>query len=231
MNAQQFVELTRDVIAWNAVARDTVHNFSEASINKQNDYIHEEIKETIKALIEDNSVEVLDGFADIFVTLIYKYFLLIKGEDELADALYGINEELILVSKVGRESTYDLLNSCSLVGFYGVCENEIRDCAIAVEMLFVAIQSVEKLYDVDMYEVTKDVMQSNWSKYPAFWPEENYDLECQRIQEVRGMKNVSYKTVTVGTKTFVVFRDDFGNGKIMKPLSYTAANPAKFLNN
>lgn len=224
MKIEQFNELAVDVFNWNAVARNNQHVFGEKAVLAQSDYIHEELKETLNALMKNDVVEVLDGVADVFVTLVYKDFLLQHGAFEFGDM-----EPILPTGLTEREHFYDIINLCSMIGFYGIVDNDPDRVGISIELLFILMNLVEEIYDVDMYEVTKNVMESNWSKYLGFTEGYDYNLECRAIEEARGMKDVGFNTVEVAGKTYVVFRNANGTGKIMKPLSYTPANPGQFL--
>ena len=78
MNFNTFNRQIQDVIDWNAVARNMTHTFTDSDLVAQTSYVHEEAMETIAALATKDLKETLDGIADVFVTLSYKYFLMRK---------------------------------------------------------------------------------------------------------------------------------------------------------
>ncbi|MNN77097.1 hypothetical protein D3C81_1935300 [compost metagenome] len=52
----------------------------------------------------------------------------------------------------------------------------------------------------------------------------DYEGQCRVIEQAYTRKNVQFSTVEVNGVTRVAFRDNFGNGKIMKPTSFVKPN-------
>jgi hypothetical protein len=83
---------------------------------------------------------------------------------------------------------------------------------------------VEEWYNVDMHKVIDLVMSSNWSKFPIYDEKVDYQAMCHEIEFERGKENVGFSKVEVAGVERVYFRDNFGQGKIMKPASFV--NPS-----
>jgi vacuolar-type H+-ATPase subunit D/Vma8 len=87
----------------------------------------------------------------------------------------------------------------------------------------------EDLYKVDMHVVVDAVMESNWSKFPIASEVKDIDAMCEWIEEVRKRENVGYSFAEVAGVQRVTFRDNFGEGKIMKPSTFVEPNIAALL--
>lgn len=226
MDIQKFNACMADVIRWNAVARDGVHDFSPQAVVNQTDYIHEELMETIVAVATKNDSEVLDGVADVFVTLAYKYFLMTgKTSFELIPG-YDSNDNIIFE---GRGMQCALLSFVSMMACENVDFTEDLDIDKQMFALFDLVDVVSKHYLVDMAEVIEHVMASNWSKFPRAADCAMPNHMCRDIELARDKKDVDWRRVSSDGVDYIVFRDNGGAGKIMKPLTYTEADCAQFL--
>lgn len=231
LTLKTFKEQYENVVAWNLVARNGVHDFGADAIARQTEYTRSEIQETLDALAEQDSVEVLDGMADIFVTMAYKHFLVCGGVVnwgqvesciEFMKSFKGEYEEL---AKQSQDMIKEhLLNVARLV----MEENqaEVFDNSSLCPMIDL-INLVGYYYDVDSMDVVKHIMDSNWSKYSKV-STVDIDKEVAYISK----KNQNFKDI-VGTinadHDVVVFRSDNGAGKILKPSTFWNANCQVFL--
>lgn len=227
MNFAQFCTLYKDVVAWNAVARMGEHTFDTDAIERQSGYVHEEMMETIGGIALNDNVETLDGLADVFVTLAYKYFLVTNGADmKFPEEHYHYTGAEIISRQLFQNTMIESV--CTLALFNSGVSNAYT---ISSDMatLYDLFQTAEKFLDVDMNDITLNVMFSNWTKYLVFDPTFDYDLECRKIEESRKQTNVAWSTYRLVDTVYVVFRNDFGNGKIMKPTSFAAPTFAELL--
>ena len=231
LTLQTFKEQYENVVAWNLVARNGVHDFGADAISRQTEYTRSEIQETLDALAEDDSIELLDGMADIFVTMAYKHFLVCGGVVnwgqvesciEFMEADDGEYEQMV---KENQALIKDhLLDVTRLV----MEENqaEVFDNSSLCPMIDL-INLVGYYYDVDSMDVVKHIMDSNWSKYSSV-ATVDIDKEVAYISK----KNPDFKDI-VGTinveHDVVVFRSDNGAGKILKPSTFWNANCRVFL--
>lgn len=79
-----------DVVTFNAVAGNLT-NVTDDSIDNQLDFIFEEFQETVTAFEEGNKVELLDGAADLFVTVAGLLQKLEAAGYDVATALERVN--------------------------------------------------------------------------------------------------------------------------------------------
>lgn len=231
LTLQTFKEQYENVVAWNLVARNGVHDFGADAIARQTEYTRSEIQETLDALAEDDSIELLDGMADIFVTMAYKHFLVCGGDVnwgqvesciEFMEADDGEYEQMV---KENQALIKDhLLDVTRLV----MEENraEVFDNSSLCPMIDL-INLVGYYYVVDSMDVVKHIMDSNWSKYS---PAATVDID-KEVAYISN-KNPNFKDI-VGTINVehgvVVFRSDNGAGKILKPSTFWNANCQVFL--
>ena len=218
----------QQVLAWNLKSRlmslsqyqEKIENdelFRQAEIANQTTYLLEELKEYRDALNDNNHVEMLDASADIFVVasfLTYQYFA-----SEVA--LHSILTQL----------PADILSDNPYEVFLRMTERkDVSLEMVATSVATVMLQARNSLIRTNYNgkATTKVVLSSNDSKYPnkkqltsfhnvkdineAVKLEEKW-IETHRGKEsVKGVWNEEYKVW--------VFRDNGGEGKIMKPSSF-----------
>lgn len=225
MNLNTFNRQIQDVIDWNAVARNMTHRFEQVDYDNQTSYVHEEVKETIAGLATNNTIEVLDGAADIFVTLAYKYFLN-RGVfmNDFVPELLTCEE---LTEPKLREDYLIFAASSILTNNLYVASD--ADMHYTMELLYFFLNTVEEWYGVDMHAVIDEIMHSNWSKFPVFAEGTDYEGLCRVIEQAYNRQNVAFSTVEVNGTVRVAFRDNFGQGKIMKPSSFVKPNVQSLL--
>jgi hypothetical protein len=222
----------KNVVRWNAVANKGQHIFDKKALTLQTNVTHSEIKETIAAIASDDVVEVLDGVADVFVTLAYKYFLTTRSTEFKMSVADEGGECLTIVPVEQSFFELSVINDLGCIMDLNLNTNDKDDTAYAMCILYDLINKVEQFYGVSMADVIQDVMDSNWTKYPKRTEKCTDDVLDERsvsIGSLRGYKDVHWLISNVDGVEYVVYRANFGAGKIMKPLSYTAADPGKFL--
>jgi hypothetical protein len=200
-----------NVIHWNAVARMGEHDFSQEAIAKQCDYTIEEIEETIKALIENNLVETLDGLADIFVTASYLAYVVgnIRGYQK-QDLLPSTDRSNMLVTLALMHAEVSLCKDNP---------SKVDTARILYDVIDLLVSFCEDK-EVDPVALIKEVMDSNWSKFPEA-STVNIENEAAIIPgNVAGI---------VTSDNRVVFRDGNGQGKIKKPSVFREPNIAKLI--
>lgn len=227
MNIADYNRQIQNVIDWNAVARNMTHTFDQSVINKQAEYVHEEIMETITAASTKNIKELFDGAGDIFVTLAYKYFLL-RGEFNNDFVLDDIFEEEDFANDRKRQQALIFISTC--ISGYNLFGDTVTDLEQAMSALWTLMESIEKWYSVDMHAVVDEVMRSNWSKFPEFDEAVDYSAECRWIEEARGQTAVAFSVVEVNGVKRVSFRNQGGTGKIMKPACFFEPDVMSLLN-
>lgn len=220
MNLNTFNQQIQNVIDWNAVARNMTHTFTQGDIDAQTGYVHEEIKETIGALATNNIVELMDGAGDIFVTVVYKYFLM-RGEFALDFAPEELTCEELTEPRLREDYLIFAASTMLTNNLYADSNNDMKYC---MELLWFFCNTVEEWYGVDMHAIIDEVMRSNWSKFPIYQEGFDYKGMCRVIELARLKQNVDFSTVEVGGVTRVAFRDKFGQGKIMKPATFIEPN-------
>lgn len=225
MNLNTFNTQIQNVIDWNAVARNMTHTFTEKDLEGQTSYVHEEAKEFIAGVATGNTVEIMDGAADIFVTLAYKYFL--KRGEFNGDF---VPENLVCEELVDQKMREDyLIFAGSNILTNNLYAEDARDVTFTMELLYMVLNTIEEWYGVDMHAIIDEVMRSNWSKFPIYQEGFDYVGTCRVIELARQRQNVQHALVEVGGVTRVAFRDNFGQGKIMKPTSFVEPNIASLL--
>ena len=73
MRPTSLVKYAKHVVDWNSVAVSAKGEFTP--LEKQWEFVGEELEETIKALSENDRKEVIDGACDLFVVASYAYWL------------------------------------------------------------------------------------------------------------------------------------------------------------
>ena len=228
---ERFKEQFMNVVNWNAVARNGVHDYGQDALNRQTEYTRSEIQETLVGIINDDHQEVLDGAADIFVTLAYKLFLQAQGDvdwEEVADTLFTIDQQrrgLVETTNAyfNKQNLLDLTVSVRIANDF----EEASDLALG--LLVELMMEIESQYGIDSLELTKHIMDSNWSKFPPAQDLNVTDQEVQYITEKMGGKFVDIVGTLNEDFNVIVYRSDKGIGKIMKPSTFWEPDTKQFL--
>lgn len=201
-----FVETIKEVVEWNAVARPD-ETFDDERIRTQSKFVIEELRETLVALLENNVVEYIDGLCDTLVTMGYLYYLQCGGVVDLE-----IEENFVEVLEDSESySQYDLIYTVSQMLFD--IDKGFSSCYYSMESLMILFYLLEKK-GVDVRVAMREVLDSNWSKYPSNLTTEQAIEEAKWIASNKDMGGVDYKFV--GDRV-IFFNSD---GKIMKPSTF-----------
>lgn len=222
---EQFNTHLKSVIDWNAVARNFDVTFSQEDILRQTEYTAEEVFETISALALNDTVEVIDGICDTFVTLAYKYYQ-ITGKAE-----YEGTEFLDAYEVVRDISAHNLSMIAILVQLqkYNLFATTDAQYEVAMDALHQTMRYMTDAYTIDMNEAMTEVMDSNWSKFPEFDDTVDYESECSWIEQYRKKTNVKHSVIDVNGIKRVVFRDEGGTGKVCKPSTFKEPDLARLM--
>lgn len=227
MNLIEFNRQIQNVIDWNAVARNMTHSFDQSVINKQAEYVHEEVMETITAASTKNIKELFDGAGDIFVTLAYKYFL-VRGGFQNDFELHDVFEEEVVTEARKRQQA--LIFVSTVISGHNLYSETVGELEEAMSALWTLMELIESWYGVDMHAVVDEVMRSNWSKFPEFQEGVDYDAECRWIEGNRVQTHVAHSVVEVNGIKRVSFRNQNGTGKIMKPACFVEPDVMSLFN-
>lgn len=239
LTPEKFVQYMTEIEKWNATARVVNSENAKELFIQQQPFVMEEIEETLKALNEDDTKEILDGAADILVTLGYKISLLNiaignKGysegvEEQSKREMYFMESQI----KTNAESTYqdllffleDALVDSNNIEFPESSDYHYftRNSMWIARELFDFLKLVEFYTGNDLCLVIEDVLESNWSKFPKFVSEE----VCKKEEEyiLNNRKDVEFVISTVVGDRVVYFNQ---NQKIMKPSTFQDVDPSKW---
>jgi len=184
LTPEKFVQYLSEIEKWNATVRVVNSENAKELFIQQQPFVMEEIGETYKALNEDDTKEILDGAADILVTLGYKISLLnisIGNKGYLEGIEKRLQRDMDFMEcyiKTNAESTYqdllffleDELVDSNNIGFPGSSDYYYftRSSMMMALSLFEFLKLVEFYTDNDLCLVIEDVLESNWSKFPKF---------------------------------------------------------------
>lgn len=204
------IKYAKHVVDWNSVAASAKGEFTP--LEKQWEFVGEELEETVTALIENDRKEVVDGACDLFVVASYAYWL---------SNNYSLSSEKYL--------TYNPDLKFSPGKALDAFANDDYE-----EMLKL---STALLFGLDMQldKNMSSVLHSNDTKYPYrinienLYPGTSYPealrQECKAIEERSKGRytGVYFREVDdIGTPDIsgprIVFFDS--NGKIMKPSTF-----------
>lgn len=216
LTTEQFNTHLKSVIDWNAVARNFDVTFSQEDILRQTEYTAEEVFETISALALNDTIEVIDGICDTFVTLAYKYYQ-ITGKAEFEGTSFLDSYEVL--SNIS-ERNLSLIVVVVELQKYNLFATTDEHYELAMDSLHQTMRYMTDVYTIDMNEAMTEVMDSNWSKFPEFDDTVDYESECSWIEHYRKKTNVKHSVVDVNGIKRVVFRDDGGTGKVCKPSTF-----------
>jgi hypothetical protein len=233
MNFNKLAEQINEVIRWNFVSQNGSHDFSNEKKVKQNDYVEEEAMETIAAIATKDLQEIFDGTGDILVTYSYLCFLCNPEQEITAELLNRIkydyanyidDTQKIHWSQLVSQVT-DLVNMANYL--LEMDDETIYPRDEILEELVGLLELMRLAYpNVDLYGAIDAILESNWSKFPLLTDQTpaQIEQECRWIEIHRKKNNVAASIVQSGDKMYIVFRDDHGQGKIMKPSTFAEPN-------
>lgn len=228
---QLFVEYLAQIKEWNATARDVHKENAEEIYNNQTAFVEEEILETIASYEQNNIKEILDGAADVLVTLGYKVSLLniaigydfyLENIETILDTEYHdykFNGSVAYLLKELKEINEAKVNFKDLVLGTNYLQFDVK----IAENVYKMLASIENYTNKSLVPVIEDVLESNWSKYPFYKSEEVCEYELNFIKNNR--KGVESVTYTVRNDRVIYFNQ---NNKIMKPSTFQDVNPTKW---
>lgn len=225
---EDFNAQLESVIKWNAVGNNFQQRFTIEDITRQSGYAEEELYEAVSGIASNDLQETLDGVADTFVTVGYKSFM-ITGNRIHTDDGTGVNSFIPADSSRSYAKWAIISDINCLIGL-NLNSPSSDEAAVSMDILFDVVSNVQTAFNVDMVEVIREVMDSNWSKFPIYNPSaDDYEAECRWIEQYRKKENVAFKVVNTGDEVRVVFRDDNGAGKICKPQTFKEPDLTRFL--
>lgn len=228
LDIESFISQYKNVVEWNAVARNGVHVFDQDAISRQSEYTRSEIQETLDAIRDNDSVEFLDGVADIFVTMTYKHYLTQNGDVDDAEIVKAI-EFMSSEGTITFENDHELAKEhLKEIADIVMLENSspVFDTSSLCSMIEL-MNLTELYYDVNVMDVVKHIMDSNWSKFPKVG---HTVIEAEVAYIANNNPEFKDFVGTVNeTSGVVVYRSDNGIGKIMKPSTFWSADCARFL--
>lgn len=203
-----FSDLMERVAKWNSLPNKGKHDRSLASINNQKRLVWEEAEELLTALKENNEVEMLDAWCDLFVVLSYFVFLNLPTDEINPDMLKDLNS---------LPTDKPLDNFIKELAAYSDVQ-ALRDVCSAIS-----------LYKGEGYNALLEVLDSNDSKYPSIYeyPSSIYiESESKRIEQDSKGRYTGVSGSYYDGK--VCFKDS--NNKIMKPKEFKKPNLLPFIN-
>lgn len=205
------IKYAKHVVDWNSIAASAKGEFTP--LEKQWEFVGEELEETVTALIENDRKEVIDGACDLFVVASYAYWL---------SNNYSLSSEKYLTYNPDLK----FLPGKALDAFANEDYEEILKLSTAL------------LFGLDMQldKNMSSVLESNDSKYPTVIEvrslHKDLDLvgsleaECTCIEERNNgrYEGVHFSIVkgVLDQEARVVFLDK--GGKIMKPGTFKKPN-------
>lgn len=188
-----FQEKNEDVIKWNLIGHGS-HDNSAEGLDRQDDVVREECKETVDAWNNNDPVEFLDGLVDSFVTTGYEAFL---------------TENLELQYQEYEQNGGDLYSFVVMMSDYFEDTGGVFQLMDVMEML-VLHGNWEAAID--------EVLKSNWSKYNEYCAGDEcwYDYHCSSLMIGGRYTGVTWRL----NEGYVIWKD--GSGKILKGPQYVA---------
>lgn len=240
MKYEVFCNYVEDVINWNMTVQNGQEELTLDKFKRQIGFTSSEAKETVAAHIADDDVELLDGVADVFVTMTYlnRIWRCIEANTQLDSNDIEVVQwrdcaDFANVENIDRRIIIAGMAASMRVGLLAVDDVDITPEARAYIMremmncVCYMIQEAEAYFKIDMSDVLHAVSVSNWSKFQI---ESDTDpvaieAECRWIENEYNVKNVA----PVYCNGFVVYRDDHGKGKVRKPSTYKKPDFSKVL--
>jgi hypothetical protein len=221
MDISKFFSLMKNVDDWNIVSRNFNTSFNKNDLKNQTDYINEEINETLSAIKDNDIVELVDGLADVFVTLSYKLKIAVHNI-YLNDEQNSCYDDLLnwVIENNFQETKIESMNDVEIY-LHELKKNNLNNSSSIYNdliVLYYMMKFVGELFSIDMIKAIELVMQSNWSKFPLYVDDVTCARECKILNET--YSNVVSKIVTYNDKQYVIYRDNLGNGKVRKPSTY-----------
>lgn len=201
-----FINPMQEVIAWNKIARNGKEERTIETLTLQSQLVDEEAEELLKAISENDEIEFLDAWCDLFVVL--SYYVYLKEITPLDLENLFKKYETTYLSYCYNDTLEDLVL-------------DIKEYKDEESLIYVCRALLD--YKGKGFEALLEVLKSNNSKFPLVknYPQSSHQVEeCKRIEvNSKGRyKNVSCKVIN----NRICFFDS--NNKIMKPSTFVEPN-------
>lgn len=199
LEKKSLIPLYKDVLSWNKVAGNDIRNKNLISL--YDGLVHEELNEIFDSILNNDEVEFLDGLIDSLVVGSYLYALIY---DDNFDNHENSQSIVNIKSVIEKIKIIDIDKSIS------------KEASVILHYLENVAYTISD--EIDIVGAFKEVMSSNWSKFPLV-DSVNPENEVINIQKDKRYPEVSYSIVI----------DDHGNsryvfrtpkGKVVKPSTF-----------
>ena len=199
------IYLYQDVVAWN--------NFVGNVLNKEGlqelyiDLVKEETTEIFDSIKTNDAVEFLDGVCDTLV--VGSFLLAVKNQKDFKDYDLSFKEVNIEPS---INYLKDLIN---------------EDVFKNIEKVLSLVENIGYSSGLNIELAFKEVMESNWSKFPLVDNVNPLD-EVKYIENQGRYTNVRFeRNIDLNGNERYIFKD--GNGKVVKPSTFKEPKLANFI--
>ncbi len=198
------VDLFIDTIEWNRIGSENGElDLSDQKLELQHRCLLEEVQELRDAIDDRDKVEVVDALCDILFVASYGVFLLGQTDDN------GIDHDLV-DNKFELEDLYKQL--------YWLCNDKKYFTMVQL------IQRVSVLFDFNLKKSYKNVVESNYSKFPKV-----DDIDLHDELEWFNKESKYTDVVAVVVEGRYIFRCWDGDGKIVKPRCFKEPELAQYI--
>lgn len=199
------IYLYQDVVSWNNFVGNVLNKegLKELYIN----LVKEETTEIFDSIKTNDAVEFLDGVCDTLV--VGSFLLAVKNQKDFKDYDLSFKEVNIEPS---INYLKDLIN---------------EDVFKNIEKVLSLVENIGYSSGLDIELAFKEVMESNWSKFPLV-DNVNPLNEVKYIEDQGRYTNVRFeRNVDLNGNERYIFKD--GNGKVVKPSTFKEPKLANFI--
>lgn len=199
------VYLYQDVVSWNNFVGNVLdkEGLKDLYIN----LVKEETTEIFDSIKTNDSVEFLDGVCDTLV--VGSFLLAVKNQKDFKD--YELS-----FKNVNIEPSIHYLEKL-------INENVFEN----IEQILSLVENIGYSSGLDIEKAFKEVMESNWSKFPLV-DTVNPLNEVKYIEEQGRYKNVRFeRNIDLEDNERYIFKD--GNGKVVKPSTFKEPQLKEFI--
>ncbi len=209
---KQFYDGVEKVIDINALAQKS-HNFLDKNaIKKQKKLIIEETTETIEdGILSNNIEEVVDGIVDVFVVASYYEFLLCDNEEDFKNEM----KKQVDLFTIDFSKPIDINSVLKKLLNLIVTTDEKGSI---LSLLFTLLKVVDVVNKKDIsYKAISDVAENMFLKFPIYKDENTIKNELKYLEK-KYPDRKDFVAVKKGER--IVYLDDNGVGKFLKPSTY-----------
>tara|TARA_Y100000588_G_scaffold176632_1_gene190642 strand:+ start:7322 stop:7954 length:633 start_codon:yes stop_codon:yes gene_type:complete len=199
------IYLYQDVVAWNNFVGNVLNKegLQELYIN----LVKEETTEIFDSIKTNDAVEFLDGVCDTLV--VGSFLLAVKNQKDFKDYDLSFKEVNIEPS---INYLKDLIN---------------EDVFKNIEKVLSLVENIGYSSGLNIELAFKEVMESNWSKFPLVDNVNPLD-EVKYIENQGRYTNVRFeRNIDLNGNERYIFKD--GNGKVVKPSTFKEPKLANFI--